>query len=131
MNWPQPKAFHCTCSGFTVLYFCTHFLVLAGSFPRGKLGSLSFLGERRPQPESRALPSRANCKRWVLRRAQQAPPHTSYGPTNFPSDRNLDLCTLRAALFGTFLQTLLELVTPLKGHSLSHRSCPPMPSAPS
>ena len=34
------------------------------------------------------------------------------------------LCTLRASLFGTFLQTLPDLVTPLKGHSLSPRSCP-------
>ena len=29
--------------------------------------------------------------------------------------------------FGTFLQTLPDLVTPLKGHSLSPRSCPPTP----
>ena len=33
--------------------------------------------------------------------------------------------TLRTSLFGTFLQTLPELVMPLKGHSLSPRSCPP------
>ena len=38
---------------------------------------------------------------------------------------------LRAPLSGTFLQTLPELVTPLKGHSLSPRSCPPTRSAPS
>ena len=38
--------------------------------------------------------------------------------------------TLRAPLSGTFLQTLPELVTPLKGHS-SPRSCPPTLSAPS
>ena len=31
--------------------------------------------------------------------------------------------TLRASLSGTFLQTLPDLVTPLKGHSLSPRSC--------
>ena len=41
------------------------------------------------------------------------------------------LCTLRAPLSGTFLQTLPDLVTPLKGHSLSPRSCPPTRSAPS
>ena len=40
-------------------------------------------------------------------------------------------CTLRAPLSGTFLQTLPDLVTPLKGHSLSPRSCPAMRSAPS
>ena len=40
-------------------------------------------------------------------------------------------CTLRAPLSGTFLQTLPDLVTPLKGHSLSPRSCPPTRSAPS
>ena len=34
-------------------------------------------------------------------------------------------------VFGTFLQTLPDLVTPLKGHSLSPRSCPPTRSAPS
>ena len=33
--------------------------------------------------------------------------------------------TLRASLSDTFLQTLPDLVTPLKGHSLSPRSCPP------
>ena len=31
---------------------------------------------------------------------------------------------------GTLLQTLPDLVTPLKGHSLSPRSCPPTGSAP-
>ena len=39
--------------------------------------------------------------------------------------------TLRASLSGTFLQTLPDLVTPLKGHSLSPRSCPATRSAPS
>ena len=39
--------------------------------------------------------------------------------------------TLRAPLSGTFLQTLPDLVMPLKGHSLSPRSCPPTRSAPS
>ena len=38
--------------------------------------------------------------------------------------------TLRAPLSGTFLQTLPYLVMPLKGHSLSPRSCPPTRSAP-
>ena len=36
--------------------------------------------------------------------------------------------TLRASLSGTFLQTLPDLVTPLKGYSLSPRSCPPKSS---
>ena len=39
--------------------------------------------------------------------------------------------TLRASLSGTFLQTLPDLVTPLKGHSLSPCSCPATRSAPS
>ena len=39
--------------------------------------------------------------------------------------------TLLASLSGTFLQTLPDLVTSLKGHSLSPRSCPPTQSAPS
>ena len=39
--------------------------------------------------------------------------------------------TLRAPLSGTFLQTLPDLVTPLKGYSLSPRSCPVTRSAPS
>ena len=39
--------------------------------------------------------------------------------------------TLRASLSGTFLQTLPDLVTPLKGYSLSPRSCPATRSAPS
>ena len=41
------------------------------------------------------------------------------------------LTTLRASLSGTFLHTLPDLVTPLKGHSLSPRSCPVTRSAPS
>ena len=40
-------------------------------------------------------------------------------------------CTLGASLSGTFLQTLPDLFTPLKGHSLSPRSCPATWSAPS
>ena len=39
--------------------------------------------------------------------------------------------TLRTSLSGTFLQTLPDLVTPLKGHSLFPRSCPATRSAPS
>ena len=39
--------------------------------------------------------------------------------------------TLRVPFSGTFLQTLPDLVTPLKGHSLSPRSCPPTRSVPS
>ena len=39
--------------------------------------------------------------------------------------------TLRASLSGTFLQTLPDLVTLLKGYSFSPRSCPPTRSAPS
>ena len=38
--------------------------------------------------------------------------------------------TFRASLSGNFLQTLPGLVTPLKGHSLSPRSCPPTRSVP-
>ena len=37
--------------------------------------------------------------------------------------------TPRASLSGTFLQTLPDLATPLKGYSLSPRSCPPTRSA--
>ena len=39
--------------------------------------------------------------------------------------------TPRASHSGTYLQTLPELATALKGHSLSPRSCPPMLSPPS
>ena len=41
------------------------------------------------------------------------------------------LYTLRASLSGTLLQTLPDLVMPLKGYSLSPRSCPATRSAPS
>ena len=51
-------------------------------------------------------------------------PHTEH---RFPAPSS----KLRASLSGTFLQTLPDLVTPLKGHSLSPRSCPPTRSAPS
>ena len=40
-------------------------------------------------------------------------------------------CTLRAPLSGTFLQTLPDLVTPLKGALFISDSCPPTRSAPS
>ena len=43
----------------------------------------------------------------------------------------LVLASLRASHSGTFLQTLPEMATPLKGHSLSPRGCPPTLSAPS
>ena len=39
--------------------------------------------------------------------------------------------TLRTSFSGTFLQTRPELITPLKGHSLFLRICPPTLSAPS
>ena len=45
--------------------------------------------------------------------------------------RVLVLITPRASLSGTFLQTLPDLVTALKGHSLFPRSCPATRSAPS
>ena len=52
------------------------------------------------------------------------------GPTAFSVAETIRH-TLRASLSGTFLPTLPDLVTPLKGHSLSPRSCPPTRSAPS
>ena len=45
--------------------------------------------------------------------------------------RLLCLSTIRPSLSGTFLQSLPDLVTSLKGHSLSPRSCPTTRSAPS
>ena len=42
----------------------------------------------------------------------------------FFGKKNRTPATLRAPLSGTFLQTLPDLVTSLKGHSLSPRSCP-------
>ena len=50
-------------------------------------------------------------------------------PANLFNDNSTG--TLLASLSGTFLQTLPDLVTPLKGHPLSPRSCPPTWSAPS
>ena len=43
--------------------------------------------------------------------------------------RPMEEATLRTSLSGTFLQILPDLVTPLKGHSLSPCSCPPTRSA--
>ena len=51
-----------------------------------------------------------------------------HGPV---ADQYKDHYTLRALLSGTFLQTLPDLVTPLKGYSLSPPSCAPTRSAPS
>ena len=51
--------------------------------------------------------------------------------TAVPSPTGRVYVTFRASLSGTFLQTLPDLVTPLKGHSLSPRSCPATRSAPS
>ena len=50
--------------------------------------------------------------------------------TSFPLNWGA-VFTFWASLSGTFLQTLPDLVPPLKGHSLSPRSCPPTRSAPS
>ena len=57
----------------------------------------------------------------------------SVGPAACLSGHS-DFCaclTLPASLSGTFLQTLPDLVTPLKGHSLAPCSCSAMRSAPS
>ena len=43
---------------------------------------------------------------------------------------NSNVYTLQASLSGTFPYTLPELVMPLKMHSLTPRSCPPMVSVP-
>ena len=43
----------------------------------------------------------------------------------YPFRADCTVPTLPPSLSGTFLQTLPDLVTPLKGHSLSQRSCPP------
>ena len=51
-------------------------------------------------------------------------------PAHRPADEKAS-SALRASLSGTFLQTLPEFFTPLKGHSLSPRSCPATLSAPS
>ena len=53
------------------------------------------------------------------------------GAVRVGGDRHTYRATLRAPLSGAFLQTLPDLVTPLKGHSLSPRSCPATRSAPS
>ena len=55
----------------------------------------------------------------------------SYAVGRDSHTRHIHSATLRASLSGTFLQTLPDFVTPLKGHSLSPRSCPATRSAPS
>ena len=55
----------------------------------------------------------------------------SHSEHRFPAPSSTVTHTLRASISGTLLQTLLELVTPLKGHSLSPRGCPLTLSAPS
>ena len=42
--------------------------------------------------------------------------------TSLAAAQRTEKTTVRASLSGTFLQTLPELVTPLKGHSLSFRA---------
>ena len=50
---------------------------------------------------------------------------TCHGFRQWPAGLGTEGHTLRASLSGTLLQTLPDLVTPLKGHSLSPRSgCP-------
>ena len=61
--------------------------------------------------------------------SQPAPTSSNTGLITIVQDS--EWTTLRASLSGTFLQTLPDLVTPLKGHSLSPRSCPATRSAPS
>ena len=63
---------------------------------------------------------------WLIEYCQ-----SRFGDTRSSSSLSLPT-TLRASLSGTSLQTLPELVTPLKGSwSLSPRSCPPTRSTPS
>ena len=64
--------------------------------------------------------------RFLLRSSARPPPspHSRCQP-------QLLYITLRASFSDTFLQTLPNLVTPVKGHSLSPRSCPATRSAPS
>ena len=70
----------------------------------------------------------------IIHYINQSVPHC---PTQMPmrtcthTDTHTHTHTLPAPLSGTFLQTLPDLVTPLKGHSLSPRSCPATRSAPS
>ena len=59
------------------------------------------------------------------------PPQPPLPPPRPPTLTHTSRHTLRASLSGTYLQTLPDLVTPLKGHSLSPRCCPPTRSAPS
>ena len=65
----------------------------------------------------------------VINKADSAGPCLLTGPMHV-GQCTAD-CTLRASLSCTFLQTLPYLVTPLRGHSLSPRSCPSTRSAPS
>ena len=81
----------------------------------------------------RRFGSHAPKQRLVAQRAYQTedtvvPPPSLQG---YAGVDNNALGTFRASLSGTFLQTLPDLVTPLKGHSLSPRSCPATWSAPS
>ena len=64
----------------------------------------------------------------ILVKSSVSAPHNTYLNS---WRQELRQSTLRASLSGTFLQPLTELVTPLKRHSLSLRSCPPTLSAPS
>ena len=64
----------------------------------------------------------------VFTKVHKPPSHPTLG---VPQDLYGVDPTLRAPLSGTLLQTLPDLVTPLKGHSLSPRSCPATRSAPS
>ena len=66
----------------------------------------------------------------VWRKVPESDARSVCGPL-YSTSQHSATCTLRASLSGTFLQILPDLVTPLKGYSLSPRSCPATRSAPS
>ena len=75
------------------------------------------------------------CQQWDLRQRHQITVGVTCildwkAPPPPPPRYAMGVCTLWSSLSGTFLQTLPELVMPLKGHSLSPCSCPPVWPAP-
>ena len=93
----------------------------------GDGGTVLSLGQKQRLAIARALMK--NPRILLLEEATSALDHESEAVVQQALEKVSSI--LRASLSGTFLQTLSELVTPLKRHSVSTRSCLLTLSAPS
>ena len=107
-----------------------HYLYVAWQFPKRHQSRLNQTPSKQAQPNA----FKADSTKRLQSRLNQTPSKQTQPNAIRKAviqGRGREAPTLRAPLSGTFLQILPDLVTPLRGHSLSPRSCPATRSAPS